>query len=395
MVQSSDIQKQFQSLSSEIISWRRHIHENPELGYEEEETAIFIEEKLHSWGFKTERIAKTGIVSVIPSSNPRCIGIRADIDALPIEELKNRPYHSKNPGKMHACGHDSHIAILLGLTKFLSQLSEDDRPCTVKLFFQPAEEGPGGADAMVDAGALDTINEKSPEAIISLHVASDEKPGTIEVKHGPMFASADEFYVKITGRGGHGAYPHTAIDPIPVAAELITMTQRLITREINPNQPCVLTYGTINAGTAFNIIPHEVELSGTLRTLDEEVRSKIQQRLGEIVDKHAQIHNCQGIIEWKTGYNVGINDPNLTDIIARAADRIVGQNLVWKKESQMGGEDFYYFGKTGIPVSMFYLGAHPKSGPVPHHSPDFDIEEEVLYIGAAVFYETLREYFKS
>ena len=232
-------------LEPEMIKNRRYIHQYPELGFEEENTSKFIEEQLKSYGLNPVRIVKTGIMVVIEGQSKKTLGFRADIDALPLQEVSGREYGSKNLGKHHACGHDAHTAILLGLAKYYSTLPMDERPGTLKLFFQPAEETTGGAKPMVMAGAMEN---PAPDAVIALHVGSEYESGKILIREREMSASCDDFKITIHGKGGHGASPHEAIDPIPVAAEMDSTFQRNITRENDPIEPLVLTIGTINGG---------------------------------------------------------------------------------------------------------------------------------------------------
>lgn len=380
-----------QDLGEELVKWRRHIHQHPGVKFEVEDTASFVESLLHSWKVETTRVAGTGIVATIPGSSNRTVGLRADMDALEMTEVEGRPYGSKTPGMMHACGHDAHVSIALGVAKTWASLPVDNRPGTLKLFFQPAEEGPGGAKPMVEAGAVD---DTTIEAIVALHVNSLEPLNKVITRHGPLFASADWFEAEVIGEGGHGAYPHTTKDPIHVAAELILSLQRLSSREVDPLQPVVMSFGSVHGGTAQNIIPDKVALKATLRTLDEEIRAYMHRRIQEIVEQLPAVFGLSGKFTLHKMYDVGVNHPDLTDKVVTSARKIVGDDLIhWRETAQMGGEDFYYFGKTGIPVSMFFLGSAPSSGPVSHHSPEFDLDERVLTTGVNILLQFLQDFF--
>ena len=381
------------ALENEMIKNRRYIHQNPELGFEEENTSKFIEQQLQSYGLQPIRIAKTGIMITIPGKSNKVLGFRADIDALPVQEVSGREYGSKNPEKHHACGHDAHTAILLGLAKYYSSFEIDKRPGTIKLFFQPAEEGPGGAKPMVEAGAMEN---PTPDAVVALHVGSDYKCGTINIRENESHASSDAVKIIIRGKGGHGAEPHKAIDPVPVAAEIILALQRIISRESDPLEPLVLTIGTLEGGFRHNIIAPEVTMTGTLRTFNNTLREKIKLRVKELVEKQASLHGCIGIAEWGSdGYGPGFNDPELTRLIINAAKKSFSDLIYIPEHPIMGSEDFFEFGSTSKPVAMFSLGCRNESKGVtaPHHSPEFDVDEECFKYGLQTFINIINEFF--
>lgn len=386
------VRGQADALFERVRSHRRTIHRHPELGYEEHRTAAYIEDVLDDLGVNHRRVVDTGIVATIAGDGGqagRCVGIRADMDALPVTEARGRPdYRSRVEGVSHACGHDAHVAVVLGLAELLVDLGP--LPGTVVLYFQPAEESPGGAADMVAAGVLD---DPSPEAIVGTHVASQYPAGTVACKPGPAFASFDELTLTVQGKGGHGAHPESAVDPVPVAAEIVTATQRVISREVDPVTPAVLSYGSIHGGTKANIIPTEVRLEATLRAVHPEVRETLTNRVPEIARHIAAAHRAAVSVDLEPGYPVGHNDPFLTDMLVETADDLLGRDqVVIEQAPSMGSEDFFAFGGAGIPVAMFRLGvANATAGiTAPHHSPDFDVDEEGLPTGVAVLAETVR-----
>jgi amidohydrolase len=385
--------KKVLDLEQDMIEFRRHIHQYPELGFQEEKTVKYIEEKINSFGLKSIRMAKTGLIVTLPSKNSKVLGIRADIDALPVQEVGGRAYGSQHKGIHHACGHDAHTSILLGLAKCYSTFPEDQRPGTLKLFFQPAEEGPGGAKPMVEAGAL---IDPTPEAIIALHVDSNEEVGTANVREGNFTASSDEIIITIEGNSGHGAYPHQAIDPIPVTADLINILQRLITRENDPLEPLVLTIGTIEGGTRHNIIARSVEMTGTLRTFNEEIRANIKKRIKEIVENHCKILKCKGTVKFLDAYSSGYNDHSLTKNFIKTGKDFMGANFKIRPSPQMGAEDFFEFGDGGkIPVMMYFLGCRNETKGIvgEHHSPEFDVDEDCFKYGLQLYLNFIKNFF--
>ena len=389
---SAGVRAAADGLAATLTRHRRQVHAHPELGFEEHETAAYIEAELDRVGVAHRRAAGTGIVAVL-GEGPRCIGVRADMDALPIGEGEGRAgYRSTNEGVSHACGHDAHVAIGLGLAELLAGAH---LPGTVALYFQPAEEGPGGAAPMVAEGVLD---DPAPQAVIALHVAAEYPVGTIALRAGPNTASDDTVKITVAGVGGHAAYPYLSVDPVPVAAQIVTAVQQLITREVNPVQPVVCTFGLISGGTRHNIIAPEVRIEGTVRTLHQHNRDLLTLRIPEVVRDIAQAHRATAKVEIEPGYGVGVNDPGLVDLIEAAASAVVPADRILREpEPGLGAEDFYAFGSTGVPVSMFNLGvANPARGITgAHHSPEFDIDEDALPDGLAVFAETVLRFLSS
>lgn len=368
---------------------RRAIHRLPELAYDEYRTAAYIESALDELGVPHRRVVDTGVVAVVRGQGPGCVGVRADLDALPVPEAPGREgYRSEVEGLSHACGHDAHAAVLLGLAELL--VGVEELPGTVVLYFQPAEEGPGGAMPMVEAGVLD---DPAPSAVLGLHVSSRHQSGVIGLRSGPSTASDDAFDILVEGVGGHAAHPEEAVDPVPVAAEIVTAVQQLVTREVNPVTPVVFTFGSINGGTRRNVIATSVALSGTLRTVHRANRQLLVTRIPQMCRAIAEAHRATVRVRHQPGYDVGVNDPALTDLVAEAARAVAGeQRVVREQYPTMGGEDFYAFGSTGLPVNMFLLGiANPDLGiTAPNHSPEFDLDEDALPTGVAVFAETIR-----
>jgi amidohydrolase len=376
-------------LADSVREHRRAIHRRPELAFAEHETAAYIESVLDSLGIPHHRVIGTGVVAEIRGRGPRAVGVRADMDALPVLEAPGRVgYRSEIDGVSHACGHDGHVAVLLGLAELLCRV--DELPGTVMFYFQPAEETTGGAQPMVDAGVLDEIR---PDAILGLHVSSSHPAGVIGLRHGPVTGSDDVLEITVHGTGGHAAHPHTALDPVPIAAEIVLAAQRIVTREVAPVQPALITFGTIHGGTKPNVIPETVHLGAVLRAVDPEVRDHLVHRVWELAQSVAATHRATATVTVQQGFAPGANDPIVTDVVGEATLAVLGADqLVWEPAPSLGAEDFFAFGSTGVPVCMFRLGiANPAIGiDAPHHSPEFDLDEGGLPAGVAVFAESIR-----
>lgn len=377
--------KEAYNIKDELIAIRRNIHQHPELGFQEERTSKLIKDFLTNEGIPYKESAKTGVCASIKGEKTgieKVIALRADMDALPIEEKNNVSYKSVNKGKMHACGHDGHTTILLGAAKILNE-HKADFSGTVKLFFEPAEETTGGAPLMIEEGVLE--NPKV-DFVVGLHVNEDIETGKIMVKSGSVNASSNPFKVKIKGKGGHGATPDVAIDPIVTASLIITELQTIVSREVHPARPVVLTVATVHSGTAPNIIPDEAEISGIIRTVNEEDRTFIKKRFRQIVEGTAKSHNCSVDITIEEGYPSLINDAEVVNRILKAAEEVIGkENIVEQKEPSMGVESFAYFAKER-PAAFYYLGTKNllKSTDKPAHGPFFNIDEEALPLGTAL-----------
>lgn len=367
---------------AEVINIRRHLHAHPELSFEESQTAAFIAEKLTSYGIPFQsNVAGHGIVALIEGTqaNKACIALRADMDALPINEQNNVPYRSLIAGKMHACGHDAHTAMLLGAAKILIDL-KDLIKGTVKLIFQPAEEKlPGGAKAMIEAGVLKhpTVN-----AIVGLHVLPELPAGMLGFHAGPFMASGDEINIRIKGKGGHAAMPHLITDNLLVAAHLITQLQTITSRFAPPLIPTVLSFGRMIADGAHNIIPDEVLIQGTFRTFDEKWRSEAKQHIRRIAAQTAKAMGAEADVHIEDGYPVLLNDKELTNNLLHVfKDFFVGEELT-ELPQRLTTEDFAWYSHQ-IPACFMRLGtAFPdESEPRPLHTSTFDINENSLQTG--------------
>ena len=361
-----------------IVQKRRDIHMHPELKYEEFRTSKIVEEELKKYGYKIVKTAKTGIIGILTGDkNGKTVGLRADMDALPIQEENDVPYKSKIPGKMHACGHDSHTAMLLGAAKILSEMKSELQG-TIKLIFQPAEEGGLGAKLMVEEGQLDDV-----DAFFGLHVWMELPSGVIGIKEGPLLASADAFKATIRGKGGHGAVPHMSHDPIAVALDIANAYQKIISREIDPLESAVISVTRIVGGTAFNIIPESIEIDGTIRTFNEKIRSFIIERMTQITEGYAKAMRCDGKFEvTMEQIPPTINDASLAKF-ARETLKEIGKIQV--PRPTLGAEDFSFY--TRIAPGLFVLLGirNSKKGIIyPHHHPRFNVDEDVLWMGSAI-----------
>jgi amidohydrolase len=361
-----------------VVRLRREIHRHPELGFEEVRTQALVERELDELGISHRRVAKTGVVGVIRGAKPgRTVGLRADMDALPITEKSGEPFSSEVPGKMHACGHDAHTAMLLGAARVLQNM-RDDLHGNVVLLFQPAEEGPGGAEPMIAEGALD---DPKVDAVAMLHVDPRLEPGQIGITPGPVNASADEFHITVEGRGGHGAYPHTAADAIPASAAMVLALQNIAARETDPLKSVVVTVGTINGGYRNNVIADEVKMSGTFRAHDPEIRNALEKRARRILNGVAQAYDVKVHLEVVYGYPPVVNDVALAQnfkdyMIANSGLRVESP------PPTMGAEDFAYFAQR-VPGVHVRLGVRSEKAGSVHsgHSPQFRIDEDALPVG--------------
>lgn len=371
--------------SNEVVEFRRHLHANPELSYQEYNTVKFVAEKLRSFGIPfTEGIATTGLIAEIKGKNAgsKTIALRADMDALPITETNDVPYKSTVSGVMHACGHDAHTASLLGTARILS-LVADEFDGTVRLLFQPGEEKtPGGASYMIRDGAL---KNPQPGGIIGQHVFPLLPVGKVGFREGMYMASCDEIYLKVIGKGGHAAAPDLAVDPILIASHIIIALQQVISRNASPKQPTVLSFGNIVGKGATNIIPNEVNIAGTFRAMNEEWRASALQKIKKMAESIAEGMGGKCEVEISRGYPYLENNPELTRRIRRAAETYVGADNVIDLDITLGAEDFSYYSQV-IPASFYRLGTgNPAKGITSYvHTPTFDIDEDALTIGAGL-----------
>lgn len=366
----------------EVISLRRHLHMNPELSFQEHQTCAFVWSQLDAIGItEKKRLAGTGIEALIKGRNAdkKTVALRADMDALPIVELNDVPYKSKTDGVMHACGHDAHTASLLGAARILHEL-RNEFDGTVKLIFQPGEEKlPGGASMMIRDGVLE--NPK-PSGVIGQHVMPLIECGKVGFRSGIYMASTDEIYLRVKGKGGHGAMPHLNIDPVLIASNIIVALQQVVSRHANPTMPSVLSFGKFIANGATNVIPDEAYLEGTFRTLDEKWREAAHGKIRSIVESVASSMGAQAELEIRKGYPALYNDPELTADARAAAVSYLGAENVLDLDIWMAAEDFSYYSQQS--AACFYrLGTRNESKGITSsvHTPTFDIEEKSLAIG--------------
>lgn len=362
----------------DVVGYRHHIHANPELSFKEFQTSLFIKEKLAAWGIEFVDMANTGVVGLIKGAIPsdQVIALRADMDALPIHEANDKPYRSKNKGVMHACGHDVHSSSLLGTAYILNQL-KDEFAGTIKLVFQPAEELlPGGASIMIKEGVLE--NPK-PNAMVGQHVMPMIETGKVGFRSGIYMASTDELYVTVHGKGGHGAQPHQNIDPVLITAHIIVALQQIVSRNADPRLPSVLSFGKVNANGATNIIPNEVKLEGTFRTLSEEWRNEAHQLMKKMAEGIAESMGGSCDFDIHRGYPFLINEEKLTANARTFASDYLGAENVIDLDIWMAAEDFAYYSQ--VTDACFYrlgTGNAEKGTTYSVHTPNFDIDEDAL-----------------
>ena len=375
-------------IKNKIIETRRDIHKHPELSFQEYRTSELVAKQLENLGLNVERnIGKTGVVGILEGAGRgKTIALRADMDALPIQETGDVPYKSVNDGVMHACGHDAHTAMLLGAAEVLSK-NQKNINGTIKFIFQPAEEGYGGAKFMIDDGAIDNVDE-----IYGLHVWNYQKSGTVGVQSGPVMAAADMFTIIIEGIGGHGATPQGTVDCVVVSSYLIQAIQTIVSRNTNPLESTVITVGQINGGYNFNIIADKIVLKGTTRAYTEDNRDLIKRKMKEIIQGTEKMFGATIQLDYKDGYPPVINDITVTNHLYNIAKSIVGENVISPYLS-MGGEDFSYFANK-VPGCFFFLGTAPKDREpmsTPQHCSHFDIDENAMLIGTSIFVQTALE----
>ena len=393
MINPELIQKIAEKNFNEVVSIRRHLHMNPELSIHEFETAKFIASKLKEMNISfQDNVAGTGLVVIIrgKNDNGKVVALRADMDALPIHEANQVEYKSNNDGVMHACGHDAHTASLLGAASILNEL-KDQFDGTIKLLFQPGEEKlPGGASLMIKEGALE--NPK-PKSVIGQHVMPLIPSGKVGFRSGIYMASTDELYLKVIGKGGHGAMPHLNIDPVLITSHLIVALQQIVSRVANPTMPSVLSFGKVIANGATNVIPNEVYIEGTFRTLNEEWRAEAHQRMLDLA--HQLVQSMGGRLEFeiRKGYPALVNDEVLTSNAKNSAIEYLGSENVLDLDIWMAAEHFSFYSQVA-PSCFYRLGTRNESRGIISsvHTPTFDIEEESLKIGAGLMtYLALKE----
>ncbi|HEY1725372.1 MAG TPA: M20 aminoacylase family protein [Steroidobacteraceae bacterium] len=369
------------SLSDEMRRWRRDLHAHPEIGFEEVRTARLVADKLRGWGLSVrEGLAGTGVVGTLSgrAGSPRAIGLRADMDALPLQELNSFDYGSKNAGRMHACGHDGHTAMLLGAAQCLAR--SRNFAGTVQFIFQPAEEGRGGAERMVNEGLF----EQFPcDAVYGLHNWPAMNAGTLGVRVGPMLASMDQIEIQVVGRGGHGALPQHAIDPVVTAAHIVTALQTLVSRSTSPTEAAVVSITCIEGGTAHNIIPQSVQMRGTVRSFSPSVRHELEQGINRIAHSTAQAFGATAAVQYTRLAPAVINTAHETAQAIAAAGAVLGEERVVQDiEPTMGSEDFSYM-LDGRPGAYVFLGQGSPEHSCNIHSPHYDFNDQLLPIGAS------------
>lgn len=381
------------ALQQELVTWRRYLHQRPELGFKEEKTAAFIATKLTEWGIEfRSAVAQTGIVATIPGTRSGAVlAIRADMDALPVQELNDVPYRSQHPGQMHACGHDGHTAIALGVAKYLAE--HRDFPGTIKLIFQPAEEGPGGAKPMIEADAL---KQPDVDAILGLHLWNNLPLGTVGVRPGPLMAAVELFDLQILGKGGHGGLPHQTTDAIVVASQVVNALQTIVARNLDPIDSAVVTVGQFNAGSARNVIAGSAQLSGTVRYFNPKYADYFADRFDQLIGGICAAHNAEYHLDYWRLYPATVNHPRMAELVRTAAEQTIETPLGLVPECQtMGGEDMSFFLQQ-VPGCYFFVGAANADRDLayPHHHPRFDFDETALGTGLEIFIRCIEGFFE-
>ncbi|MGI4728258.1 MAG: M20 metallopeptidase family protein [Janthinobacterium lividum] len=372
------VQELAKNIHQEVIANRRHLHQNPELSFEEENTRIYVASKLDELGIQYERMAGNGLVALLKGEKPsdQVVALRGDMDALPIVEANDVPYKSKNPGVMHACGHDVHTSSLLGTAHILNQLKSEFGG-TVKFIFQPAEEKlPGGASLMIKEGVLE--NPK-PQAVIGQHVMPLIDAGKVGFRAGKYMASTDELYVTVKGKGGHGAQPQQNVDPVIITAHILVALQQIVSRFADPKSPSVLSFGKVIANGATNVIPNEVYLEGTFRTMDENWRQEAHIRMKKMAEGMAESMGATCDFEIRKGYPFLINEEKLTASVRAFAENYLGKENVEDLDIWMAAEDFAYYSQ--VADACFYrLGTRNEERGITSsvHTPTFDVDESAL-----------------
>lgn len=383
------------AVEEQVIKFRHQIHQNPELSFAEKETSALAAAEMKKLGFEVkENIFGTGVTATFRNSSEpeaRTLLIRADMDALPVEEKNDLSFKSKKDEVMHACGHDGHTAILIGTAAVLKEMAADFNG-NLKFLFQPGEETSGGAEGMIKEGVL---KDPDVDAAVGLHLWGSTPEGVVEYKSGPFMASPDRFDLKIIGRGGHAARPQNTIDPIPIGAEIISTLQTIVSRRIDPLESAVISVCNFEAGSTHNVIPDEAVLKATVRSLKSDIREELAANIEKVVKNICDIYGADYEFNYIFGYPPVVNDPEITTILAGAAKKVLGKNRVREKEkAEMGGEDFSYFGRE-VPAAFYFLGIAPPGEIINHHQSDFKFNDSVLKDGVAVMAQTALDFFNS
>jgi amidohydrolase len=391
---SSSLLDSARSIEPRIVDVRRTIHSHPEMGFQEEQTSTLVRARLRDLGIPFKAgLAKTGVVAQIKGElgDGPCVLLRADMDALPIEERSGVPFASEVPGVMHACGHDAHTAMLLGAAELILD-RKSTFAGTVKLMFQPAEEGGGGALRMIEEGAL---TDPQPDAAFMLHVWPDLEVGQVSCGPGPQLAGADAFTITVKGRGGHGARPHETIDPVVVGAQIVVAMQSLVSREVDPTVPAVVTLGAFNAGTVSNVIPDRAVLKGTIRAFDDKLFARLEERVREVATGVARALRADLDIEFEMSYPPSVCDAAMAQHLGTSAGDLLGAESVLVSKPEMGAEDFAFVLQR-VPGAMLWLGVKNPAWPEPKpvHTATFDIDESALPIGSSAMAAVALDYLK-
>ena len=371
-------------LDPDLRNWRRDFHRHPELGFQEIRTAGIVTRRLGELGLEVQTgVGKTGVVGLLKGARPGpVVMLRFDMDALPITEENATDYVSETPGVMHACGHDGHVAIGMGVATLLAR-HRHELSGSVKFVFQPAEEGLGGAVKMIQAGAM--LNPR-PDVTLGLHIFNQLSAGLVAAGDGPVMAAGERFHCIVKGRGGHGATPHQTVDAVVVAAHIVTALQTVVSRNVDPQEPAVVSVGSLHAGTAFNVIAEQAELWGTIRTFDESTRQMVLRRVREVVEGTARVMGASAQLEIEELTVAVVNDAATAARVREVAKRVVGAANVSAQQRWMASEDMAYFLRE-VGGCYFFIGGARSPSEFPHHNPRFDFDESVLSLGVAILCE--------
>jgi len=380
------LKKDAEEITGKVVEWRRDFHRNPEVAFQEKRTASVIRQYLENLGIPVTECAETGLRGVLQGDpGGKTVALRADMDALPLKEEGDKEYISQNPEAAHCCGHDGHMAILMGAVKLLSERKNEFKGNVIFLF-QPSEERiPGGAKRMIEEGALEGV-----DTIFGLHLWVPLPTGAVGVVKGPMMAQPDDFTIIVRGKGGHGSMPHQTVDPILVASQIVVNAQSIVSRNMDPLKPAVVSFGTIEGGTIYNIIPGEVRLTGTVRSFEPEIKNIAKKRIEEIAEGTAKAMGASVEFSYEEGYPPLVNDETMANFVLDVAKRTLGKDKVVDIDPVMGGEDFAYFLEK-VPGAFLFLGAGDGMD-FPHHHPAFDIDENVLPQGVLLMTSLALEY---
>ncbi len=392
MSKGRDFRADAEALRERLVAWRRDFHMHPELGFQEHRAANLIADHLRDLGYRVQtQVANTGVVGLLEGDRPGpVVMVRFDMDALPITEENETDYVSQNSGVMHACGHDAHMAIGLGVATLMAQQRREIAGA-LTLVFQPGEEGMNGAEVMVmEEGVLENPR---PDVFLAAHVWNQKPVGTVSVAPGAVMAAAEKWTCAVRGQGGHGALPHQTVDPVVAAAQIVTALQTVVSRNVNPLETAVVTVGTIHGGDAFNVIPTHVDMTGTIRTYSPRVREMVLRRVRQVIEGVAEACGVETDVEITSLTPAVTNDPQVTEVVRAAAQAVVGSENVFSDERTMGSEDAAFF-MQDVPGCYFFLGsANAERGlDAPHHNPRFDFDEDALPLGLAIFMQILAHY---